>query len=121
MKTTSRGRDALAKLAKKAALFMDIGATFAIVFGLLMIFGIEGGTALVKHPSMHIKLTLVGLGVLGCHGFLRVKLKRLTQGQGGLPGFFPPLIMLLGLAIIILAVVKPIRLGRLSCQGMAPT
>jgi uncharacterized membrane protein len=56
----------------------------------------------------HAKLTLVVLGLLGMHGFLRVKVRKFRQGQvAPLPGFLLPLMLLLVFGILVLVRVQP--------------
>jgi uncharacterized membrane protein len=64
------------------ALMLDLGATLAIVSGLVMAlghtpnaFGRPGG------GWFHIKLTIVVLGMLPVHGMLRARIKKFSQGN----------------------------------------
>src|SRR5947209_8415530 len=61
----------LGDLARTHGLTADIGATLAIASGLWLIAGAP--TFYLHQPWLHMKLTLVALGILGLHGFLRVK------------------------------------------------
>ena len=98
-------RPAFHKLERKVAMMMDLGATLAIGFGIWLIIQTPGA---MKQGSLHAKLALVVLGPLAVHGMLRVKVRRFREGKVvAPPGFLPPVLMLLGLAIIVLVVVKP--------------
>lgn len=99
--------EAAAQTGRRAAMIMDLGATVAIVVGLALLFGIEPSP--LKRPNFHIKLTLVVVGLLGLHGFLRVRLKRVRQGRAtGLPGFVLPVMALV--VVAILAAVYPLAI-----------
>lgn len=73
-------RDVLSRQEAKTAVFMDIGATLAIVCGLWLAFG-GPVNALKTGAWLHIKLTLVVLVILGAHGFARAQVKRFKRGQ----------------------------------------
>jgi putative membrane protein len=98
---TGEPRARLLALAKMRAIGMEIGATLAIGFGLYWLFKYD----LYKQPYMHIKLTLV-LVLLGLHGLLRAKIKRMPEGAAGLPKWFTPATILTGLAIIVIVFLK---------------
>jgi putative membrane protein len=93
-------------LARRHGRSADIGATLAIVGGLCLLAAAPG--YYMHQPWMHAKLTLV-LGVLGLHGFLRVKAKRAALDGGGAP--FPAalsgVVWLVGATIVALVVFKP--------------
>jgi putative membrane protein len=100
-------RPAFHKLGRACAMAMDIGATIAMVFGLIMLFA-NDAVALKQGGYMHAKLTLVVLLLLTSHGFLRVKVRKYREGKVvPLPVFMPPLLSLTALAVIILVVVRP--------------
>jgi len=97
---------ALVDVERKLAITMDVGACIAIVFGMIMLFGIEP-SPLHQGGWMHMKLTAV-LAVLGLHGFLRVKVKKFKKGETpSVPTWIVPAIALLLLAIVIFVIVKP--------------
>lgn len=97
---------ALVNVERKLAITMDVGAFVAIVFGLIMLFGIEP-SPLQQGGWMHMKLTAV-LAVLGLHGFLRVKVKRFKKSEiPSVPAWIVPAIQLLLLAIVIFVIVRP--------------
>jgi protoporphyrinogen IX oxidase len=84
---------------------MDVGATLAMVFGVIMLLKVPG---LMKAGYMHAKLALVILAILSTHGFLRVKIRKYREGKVvPLPGFLAPLLSLVALGVIILVFVKP--------------
>jgi putative membrane protein len=98
-------RPAFHKLERRAGVAMDIGATIAMVFGIILLLKMPG---VMKAGYMHAKLGLIVLGILSSHGYLRVKVRKFREGKVvPLPGFLPPLLSLIGLAIIVLAVVQP--------------
>ena len=101
-------RDGFAALEKRVAMAMDVGATIAIVFGIILIVGPPEGTAIFKAGGFfHIKLTLV-VALIGVHGFLRVKTKKFGRGEvNAPPAWMFPLLSLTVLAIIIMIVVRP--------------
>ena len=99
-------REPLSTSERKAAMIMDMGAMLAILSGLYL------AIALVPSPFksgwFHAKLTLVFLGLIGLHGFLRVKVRKFRQGAvAPLPGFLLPLYFLLILGVLVLVRVKP--------------
>jgi uncharacterized membrane protein len=99
----------LAALAKRLAMAMDAGAAIAIVAGLTLIYGLaEADASPLKHPWMHVKLTLVVVGLLGSHALLRIRVKRLARGDSsGLPPFLFPALHAIVIGILIMAIVKP--------------
>jgi len=106
------GRGAFGKLEKNTAMTADIGATLAIVFGLIMLLVPEGGTQILKAGGFfHIKLTLVAL-LIGTHGYLRVKVKKFSRGEvHAPPAWLFPVMALAALGIVIMIVVRPFASG----------
>jgi putative membrane protein len=93
--------------ARRTAVFMDIGATVAILTGLYLTFFVSP-SPLTQGGWLHAKLTLVVLGVLGLHGFARVKVRKFRNGDvRPLPGFVLPLFLVVALGVIVLVQVKP--------------
>jgi putative membrane protein len=97
-------RPAFHGLERRLAIAMDVGATIAIVFGVILLVKTPG---IMKVGSMHAKLALV-VALLGVHGLLRAKIRKHREGKvvplaGAVPGLLP----LISLAIIVLVVVKP--------------
>jgi len=103
-------RTALAALARRLAMAMDGGATIAVVAGLTLIHGLSSlGVAPLEPAWMHVKLTLVVVGLIGSHVFLRIRVKRLAGGDAKpLPGFLFPAIHVVLIGVLIMAIVKPI-------------
>jgi uncharacterized membrane protein len=97
----ARGR--LAKFVRQAAIVPDIGATFAIVFGLDWLFKFK----LYLMPYMHVKLALVAV-LIGLHGYLKVKAKRVRKGEAFTPppGLTKPALTLLATGIVLFVVSK---------------
>src|SRR4051794_28688755 len=69
----------LGGLARRIGRIADGGAFLAILGGLWLIAIAPG--FYMKQPWLHMKLTLVVGGMLGLHGFLRVKAKRASEGE----------------------------------------
>jgi uncharacterized membrane protein len=101
------GRKALMEMEGKLAMAMDIGATIAIGTGLFLLLRLEPSP--LKQPWMHIKLTAIVLGMLGAHGYGRVKVRKLREGATNTP---PPwvfgILNLVVILIIIMVVVRPL-------------
>jgi uncharacterized membrane protein len=97
----AKGR--LAKFVRQAAIVPDIGATVAIVFGLHWLFKFK----LYQMPYMHIKLALVAV-VIGMHGFLKVKAKRVRKGEAmtAPPMVLKPMLSLTAALIILFVISK---------------
>jgi uncharacterized membrane protein len=73
-------RDALTKFEKGVAILMDAGATLAIAAGLTMAFE-ETPIAFKTGAWLHVKLTVVVLGILSAHGMVRAKIKKFSKGD----------------------------------------
>lgn len=101
-------RGAFGPLEKRVAIAMDIGATLAIVFGVVLIVKLPYGTALFKAGGFfHIKLTLAA-ALIGVHGFLRVKVKKFGRGEvKAPPAWLFPLMSVAVLSIVIMIIVRP--------------
>lgn len=86
---------------KRVAMVMDLGATLAIGAGLALLLGLEPSP--LTRPNFHIKLTVVIVGLLGLHGFLRVRLGKVSRGAAeGVPGFVLPLWIALVAALFVI-------------------
>lgn len=98
----------LTLMERSIALSTDIAATAAIGCGLGMIFGAKGGNMLTQPGAgwLHIKLTVVVLGILPVHGILRGRIKRFGMGQ---IKPVPQWLWSLFLAAITVAVIMVIR------------
>ena len=101
--TDSGARSRLLKHLRQAAIVPDVGATLAIVFGLHWLFKFK----LYQMPYMHIKLALVA-GVIGMHGYLKVKAKKARKGEAftAPPMAMKPMLSLLALGIILFVIEK---------------
>lgn len=97
----AKGR--LAKFVRQAAIVPDVGATLAILFGVHWLFKFK----VYEMPYMHIKLALVAV-VIGIHGFLKVKAKRVRKGEPmtAPPAFMKPLLSLLATGIVLFVISK---------------
>ena len=95
-------RPALVGAERKAGASMDAGATFAIIGGLLLAFG--GPVNAFKTGGwLHIKLTLVVIGVLSVHGLVRSKMKKYRNGDlAPLPGWVVPVFLVCVAGIVAL-------------------
>jgi uncharacterized membrane protein len=109
-------RDLLSGVERSLAMLMDLGATVAIASGLTMAFAAPashwGGasTAFGSGGWIHVKLTLVVVGVLAVHGFNRAKVKRFRMGQVTEIPNWPWLLLLASTAgIIVIAAARLLR------------
>lgn len=99
----------LAALAKRLGMAMDAGAAITIVAGLALIHGLaSAGASPLKLPWMHVKLTLVVVGLLGSHAILRIRTKHFARGEARpLPPLLFPALHAILIGILIMAIVKP--------------
>ena len=92
---------------KRLSIMMDIGATLAVVFGVLMITANPG---YMQMGWIHAKLTLVLL-LIGYHAWCRVLVRQFRNDanthSAGWFRVFNEVPSVLLIAIVILAVVKP--------------
>ncbi len=94
------------ELEKGVAMAMDIGATFAIIAGLVMLFGIEP-SPFKGGGWLHAKLLLVAI-LVGCHGVQRMRVGKLKRGEDAPePGWIIPVIEICVIGIIVLASGRP--------------
>jgi uncharacterized membrane protein len=73
-------RDVLGRHEHRTAMLMDLGATLAIACGLSLALGrtpIEFKTG----AWLHVKLTIVVLGLFSMHGFTRAQVKKFKRGK----------------------------------------
>jgi uncharacterized membrane protein len=83
-------------------MIMDLGATLAIVCGLVMAFG-NTPSAFKTGGWLHVKLTIVGLTLLAIHGYTRAQVKRFRHGAiKALPQALPYVVMAAATVVIIL-------------------
>ena len=103
--TGSSDRNAVSAALMKVALMMDIGATLALITGVILILGRV--TSPLKEGWMHGKLFLI-LILIGLHGFARARLKRYRRGSDV---SVPPIVLVvtkvLIVGIVVFAVTKP--------------
>ncbi len=97
-------RKKLGALARSEGRRADVGATTAIAGGLWLFS--NAPEFYLHQPWMHTKLTLV-VAVLGAHGFLRVKAKRASMGEGTFPRAVLSILWVVAIAIIGLVAFRP--------------
>jgi len=76
--------DKLVLMERSLALMMDLAATLAMGCGIALTFFPRGTPNLFARPHsgwFHIKLTLVVLGILSVHGFIRARVGKFSRGQ----------------------------------------
>jgi len=101
-------REQTVRARKSVAMVADIACTLTLVAGILLIIATRhmGDAWPMKQGWLHAKLLAV-FGVLGLHGVLRVKIKRLAGGNGTAPAWAFPAVLALAFAIVFLAVKRP--------------
>jgi len=97
-------RTRLGALARSEGRRADIGAATAIVGGLWLLS--NAPEFYLHQPWMHAKLTLV-VALLGAHGFLRVKAKRASLGEGRFPRALLSILWVVAISIVALVVFRP--------------
>ncbi|MBA3451812.1 MAG: CopD family protein [Deltaproteobacteria bacterium] len=105
----------LTLLERSIALSADIAAAFALGTGIAMVFGYPGGNLLGQPGAgwMHIKLTVVVLGILPVHGMLRARIKRFGMGDfKPVPQWLWTLFLTAITVIVILAIRGPLMFAR---------
>jgi len=86
-------RAALTKTERSVAMLMDMGATLAIVCGLLLALDVAQNE-FTNGAWLHVKLTAVVLGILSSHGIVRAKIKKFSRGEiTPLPRWLPMLVL----------------------------
>jgi uncharacterized membrane protein len=95
-------RDTLTRAERSMALLMDLGATIAIGFGLYRALGGPPPSPFKDGPWLHIKLTVVVLGVLSVHGLVRAKIKAFREGR---VRPLPPVVWIVFLAAVTAAAI----------------
>jgi uncharacterized membrane protein len=95
-------RPTLVGAERKVGASMDAGATFALIGGLAMAFG--GPINAFKTGGwLHVKLTLVVLGVFSVHGLVRGRMRKFRNGDlTPLPGWVVPVLFVALAGIIAL-------------------
>jgi uncharacterized membrane protein len=74
-------RDQLTAMERSLAMMMDIGAAVAIGCGIAMIVFPVNLFRVQPASWLHLKLTLVVLGVLPVHGMIRARVKKFSRGE----------------------------------------
>lgn len=99
-------RTGLVTGARAMAMIMDLGATLAIALGLVMAFKGPNypNTAFKSGAWLHIKLTVVVLGIIAPHGMVRAKLGKLHRGTQTTPlaGWVLPAVLAAAAVAIVL-------------------
>ena len=105
-------RRVLASLAGRAGRAMDIGATLAIVAGVILLIKSPAPVRPIEQPYFHIKLTLAA-GLIGLHGFIRVRAGKLARGDTRTLGPAPLVVVtLLMLGILGIVLIGPLYLHK---------
>ena len=105
----------LTLMERSIALSADIAAAVAIGTGLALVFGYPGGNLLGQPGAgwMHIKLTVVVLGLLPVHGMLRARIKRYGMGDfKPVPSWLWSLFLAAITVIVILVVRGPLMFAK---------
>jgi uncharacterized membrane protein len=106
----------LTLIERAVALSTDLAATLAIGCGIGLIFENEFRQNLLTMPNagwLHIKLTVVVLGVLPVHGMLRAKIKRFGLGKvAPVPQWLWSLLLVAITAIVILVFRGPLMFAK---------
>jgi putative membrane protein len=100
-------RDRFAVMERRLFVIMTIGAAFALVFGIAMI---AANPALLTYNWLRLKLVLVA-ALVGYHVYCRTLIADLKRGHGRTQiwyRWFNELPAVALIAIVILAVVKPV-------------
>lgn len=99
-------RPGMVTAARGMALIMDLGATLAIAMGLWLALKSPRfpHTAFKSGGWLHIKLTLVVLGLLATHGLMRAKIGKLRRGTKttALPAWVIPVVLVCAIGAIVL-------------------
>ena len=97
-------RTRLGALARSEGRRADVGAVIALAGGIWLLSNAPG--FYFHQPWFHTKLTLV-VALLGAHGFLRVKAKRASLGEGRFPRQMLSILWVLALGIVAMVVFRP--------------
>ncbi len=104
--------DRLTLMERSMALLMDLGATVTIICGVVLALDPPSGSNwFVVTPSngpwLHIKLTIVVLGLLPVHGMLRGRVAKFSRGQiTAVPSWQWSMLLASVMAIIVVATTK---------------
>lgn len=110
----TEAHEKLTLMERSIALSTDIAAAVAIGTGVAMLFRPEGLLLAQKGAGwMHIKLTVVVLGILPVHGILRGKIKKFGQGQiAPVPQWLWSLFLAAMTVIVILVIRGPLMFAK---------
>ena len=105
-------RRLLVALTRRAGRAMDIGAALAIAAGVILIVKSPEPVGPIHQPYFHVKLALAA-GLVGLHGFARVRAGKLAKGDTRTLGPAPlALAALLVLGILAMIMVGPLYLHK---------
>ena len=105
-------RSLLARLAGGVGRSMDVGATLAIVAGVILLIKSPAPVRPLEQPYFHVKLTLAVL-LVALHGFLRVRAAKLARGPAAPLGPAPLAVaVVLALGILGVVLVGPLYLHK---------
>lgn len=116
-------RPGIVATARMMAVVMDLGATLAIGLGFYLAFASPhfATNAFASGGWLHVKLTIVVLGLLASHGLLRGKLGKLARGQQAtVPSWILPVVLLAALGAVILGK-HPTLLRKVPPSPTVPT
>jgi len=103
-------RRVLVNLSQRAGRAMDIGATLAIVAGVVLL--IKSPVRPIYQPYFHVKLALAA-ALIGLHGFTRARAGKLARGEVRPLSSAPLAIaVLLALGILAMVLVGPLYLHK---------
>jgi uncharacterized membrane protein len=100
----------LVLMERSLALMMDIAAALAIGTGLALALAHPMGNlfTIPKQAWLHVKLTVVVLGILSVHGMVRARIKKFSQGNiSDVPQWQWSLLLVSIVAIVILVERRP--------------
>ena len=100
----------LVLMERSLAMMMDIAAALAIGTGLALALDHPMGNlfTLPKQGWLHIKLTIVVLGILSVHGMVRARIKKFSQGKiSEVPHWMWTLLLVSIMAIVIVVERRP--------------
>lgn len=95
-------RPAMVGTERKVGAFLDAGATFAIVAGFVL--ALAGPINAFKTGGwLHVKLTLIVVGILSAHAVVRRTMRQFRNGDlRPLPGWVLPVCLFAVIAVIVL-------------------
>ena len=98
----------LTLMERSLALMMDIAAALAIGCGVAMIVSPNNMLTMPHMGWLHLKLTLVVIGILPVHGMIRARVKKFSRGENpSVPQRQWSMLLAAVVAIVILVVMRP--------------